>query len=323
MLVAYRLAVQCLPTYWCKYSRHDFTLAQLFACLVVKEQMRRSYRGAEELLRDSADWCRAIGLKKVPDHNTLCRAARLLLTRGRVNRILDLVVRWAVTARILGMSQKPLAIDSTGCDSHHVSRHYERRCTKSRRGNSRRSRPKSSHSDTARRLPRFAIAVSCACHLPLSIWTGTGAGSDRRHFERLVIDAWRRLPHRRLKLVADAGYDAEDSHRVARQDMGIQSIIPAAIGRPTQRPPTQRWRRYMAWLLKTKERRRRSGYTQRWQVETVMSMIKRNLGDELSGKSAHSRKRDMMLKVLTHCAMILRRKRGLRQSRSQAICWVI
>jgi len=33
MRVAYELAKRCLPTYFCKFSRKDFTLPQLFACL--------------------------------------------------------------------------------------------------------------------------------------------------------------------------------------------------------------------------------------------------------------------------------------------------
>jgi hypothetical protein len=39
-------------------------------------------------------------------------------------------------------------------------------------------------------------------------------------------------------------------------------------------------------LLRSKQSRRACGYTQRWQAETVVSMIKRNLGDELRGKTA-------------------------------------
>ena len=58
-----------------------------------------------------------------------------------------------------------------------------------------------------------------------------------------------------------------------------------------------------------KKSRRACGYTQRWQVETVVSMIKRNLGAELRGRTATSRKRDMLLKVLTHDLMIIRRRR--------------
>ena len=59
MLVAHHLASAFLPRYTSKYSRHDFTLPQLFACLAVKELLGRTYRGAEALLRDCRHWCRA------------------------------------------------------------------------------------------------------------------------------------------------------------------------------------------------------------------------------------------------------------------------
>jgi hypothetical protein len=113
MLLAHRLAQECLPDYSSKFSRHQFTLAQLFACLVLKEHQGRSYRGSEALLRDSPEWCRAIGLIKPPDHNTLCRAARRLMHEGKVSRLLDLMAHWAARQRKLGLSRKPLAVDSS------------------------------------------------------------------------------------------------------------------------------------------------------------------------------------------------------------------
>jgi len=317
MLVAHHLACASLSSYTCKFSRHDFTLPQLLACLAVKELLGRSYRGAEALLRDSEQWCRAIGMDKPPDHNTLWRAAGVLLKMRNVDKVLDAVARWAAQHRALGLSVKPAGIDSTYCQSHHVSRHYEKRCAKARRRrgarrNRRRNRRKNRRKNraaTVRRLPKLAVAVSCFSHLILSAWTGTGAGSDHPHFARVLFDAWRRVPGRGLrKAVLDAGYDSESNHEIARHDMGIRSIIPPLIGRPSSRPPTEKWRRHMEWLLRTKRRRRKCGYTQRWQVETVISMIKRNLGDELGGQSAASRKRDMLLKVLTHDIMIIRRQ---------------
>src|SRR5215207_5083791 len=50
MRVAYHLARRLLPEHSCKFSRHDFTLAQLFACLVVREFFDLSYRRAEAQL---------------------------------------------------------------------------------------------------------------------------------------------------------------------------------------------------------------------------------------------------------------------------------
>src|SRR5829696_3080048 len=91
MLVAHHLACQVLPRYACKYSRHDFTLPQLFACLCCKELLGRTYRGAEAVLRDADHWCRAIGMRKVPDHNTLCNATARLLKCRNVGSLLDQV----------------------------------------------------------------------------------------------------------------------------------------------------------------------------------------------------------------------------------------
>src|SRR3954463_11227466 len=112
MRVAHLLASQSLPKHTCKSSRKDFTLPQLFACLTVKEMLKRSYRGAEALLRDCEHWCKDIGLRRVPDHNTLQRAATFLLKACRVSKLLDRVAEWAAVGRILGLSRKPLAVDS-------------------------------------------------------------------------------------------------------------------------------------------------------------------------------------------------------------------
>src|SRR5215212_6189952 len=99
MLVAHHLAAQALPKYTCKFSRHDFTLPQLFACLCCKTMLKRSYREAEAVLRDSEHWCHAIGMRKAPDHNTLCRAASFLLKQHNVNKVLDAIAQWAAVNR--------------------------------------------------------------------------------------------------------------------------------------------------------------------------------------------------------------------------------
>jgi hypothetical protein len=74
MREAHRLASRVWPTSAHPCSRHDFTLPQLFACLVVREMMKLSYRKAEALLRDAPHWLADIGMSRAPDHNTLWRA---------------------------------------------------------------------------------------------------------------------------------------------------------------------------------------------------------------------------------------------------------
>jgi hypothetical protein len=272
--------------------------------------LKQSYRAAEAFLKDCPDWLKDIGLERAPDHNTLCRAANYLLKTHRANKLLDVLGQWAAQADMLKLSQKPLAVDSTSYDSHHVSRHYERRCAKTRlrmKAKDREKGRKSSRSRTVKRLPKLGIGVATSCHLVLSMWTGTGMGADQPHFEPVVFDAWRRVPNRRFKVTADAGYDSEDNHAIAREDMGLVSLIPPDSGRPPKDggPPGGRWRRHMKGLLKTRESRKRCGYTQRWQVETVNSMMKRNLGSELRGKTADTRKQDLRLKTLVHDLMVV------------------
>src|SRR4051812_32075322 len=113
MLLAWHLAGCKLRRYYCKYSRHDFTLPQLFACLVVRELLRLSYRKLEQFLKDSPEWIADLGMTRAPDHNTLCRGAARLLKEDSCKRLLDEQVQWAVDARMLRLSSHPLAIDSS------------------------------------------------------------------------------------------------------------------------------------------------------------------------------------------------------------------
>ncbi len=111
------------------FSRKDFTLPQLFACLVLREHQKKSYRGTEELLRDCSDLRDAVGLARAPDHNTICRAFTHLVKPAKMNRALDLQVAAAKAGglNVAGDSVKPAALDSTCFESRHVSRHFEKR----------------------------------------------------------------------------------------------------------------------------------------------------------------------------------------------------
>jgi len=89
---AYALATACVKEHQSKFSRKDFTGPQLFACLVLREHQNKSYRGLVALLKDCPEWCADIGLKKVPDPNTLCRAHKNLVKPGMVEKMLDVSI---------------------------------------------------------------------------------------------------------------------------------------------------------------------------------------------------------------------------------------
>jgi hypothetical protein len=100
---AYALATACLKEHTSKFSRKDFTGPQLFACLVLREHQKKSYRGVVALLKDCPDWCADIGLSKVPNHNTLCRAHKQLVKPRVIEDMLDVSVQ---TARQLQRAAK-------------------------------------------------------------------------------------------------------------------------------------------------------------------------------------------------------------------------
>ena len=115
--------------------------------------------------------------------------------------------------------------------------------------------------------------------------------------------SWRRPIHRGFLAtpchLADADFDGEWVHEHVRDDYGIRTVIPAERGRPSDKPPAGRWRRWMRRRLDKKK------YGQRWQTETANSMIKRRLGSALRARSYWSQCREIILRVITHNVMIM------------------
>jgi hypothetical protein len=128
------LGVEVLPKYFSPFSRHAFTKPQLFACLVLREHQRKSFRGIEALLADSPAWLADIGLSKAPDHNTLSRAFNEFVDPDLADSMLDLMAKLAASRKLLrGDGLKPLTLDSSMFESRHVSRHFEQRLQDTRR----------------------------------------------------------------------------------------------------------------------------------------------------------------------------------------------
>ncbi len=296
MLYAYELARRCMRSYSCKFSRHDFTRPQLFACLVVREHQNKSYRGVEALLGDSPHWCKGIGMKKVPDHNTLCRAFHSIMNTARVRRMPDQMAQWMMLERLLG---KTCSIDSSLYDIHYRSRHYEQRC-RHYSGNDKKA-VNSRRSHTARHAPKLSLSVDTKSHFILAAVARTGMGSDSPDFAPLLRESCRRRAGLK-KVLADAGYDSHENHRIAREEMKVSSIIKTGIGRVSAKPPKSRYRRAMRKQLKGSQKGK--PYGQRAQSETVNSMMKRNLGDHLRARTPAGRRKEQMLRSITHDLMV-------------------
>jgi hypothetical protein len=284
--MALAIGAQVLRPYSHPCSPKKFTQPQLFACLVVKTFFKTDYRGIAQLLIDLPDLVRTLELRHVPHFTTFQKALKRLVKLPTAQRLLTATVQ-----RFLGRRKKVRlsALDSTGLQCGHASSYYVRR----------RSRDKKSWQETTyRRFSKLEAAVDCSNHLIIAAIPRRGPAVDTDRFVPLLENALRRV--KLVTALADAGYDSEPNHRHARDQRGVRSVIPAKIGRPTKKLPTGRYRRRMKQRLNKDY----CSYGQRWQVETVFSMIKRRLGSVVHGRSYWSQCRELMLLAITYNIML-------------------
>ena len=124
---AYLVGQLVLPDYSHRYSRHDFTQSQLFACLAPKEFLQLDYRKLAGLLQDAGELAAAIDLNRVPHFTTFQKAAKRLLLNRHAQAYLDKTIRLAQVQGRLPRRVSLAALDGTGLESRHASSYYVRR----------------------------------------------------------------------------------------------------------------------------------------------------------------------------------------------------
>jgi hypothetical protein len=189
-------------------------------------------------------------------------------------------------ARLRGLigSKPTAAIDGTGLDSRHASRHYTRR-NKSQRFH-------------MRRFVLLTVACHAESHLLAAAEVRVGPTNESSLFTDLIDQA---SGHARWdRVLADAAFDAEHNHRLCREDWLIRStVIPINRRGNGRKWPRTKYRRQM------RKRFHKRVYRQRSQVESAFSRHKRLLGSALRSRSDAARERECFLRVITHNLMLL------------------
>jgi len=150
------------------------------------------------------------------------------------------------------------------------------------------------------RYPKLSAVVEVKSHLFLGVVVDRGPKPDDVEFRQVVCQAHRRQPF--AVLLADAGYDGENHHRFLHAKLAVRGIIPPIRGRPPRRAdhlPGGFFRRTLASHWPIKE------YSQRWQVETSFSQLKRLLGSAVRSRRRHAIDREILLRTITLNLMIL------------------
>jgi transposase len=220
----------------------------------------------------------------------LCAASKRLLRKPTVEASLRSILQQCRKIGLLKAHSKLAAIDSTGLETRHASRYYTRRCKR--------------HSGHyKRRFPKLSAICDTSNHLLLGMIIDQGPKLDYVEDESTLFNA---LSQQKFEtILADAGYESERFHKLCREQLNIQSIIPTTQrGRSRQDGFDKAVTGYYRKLMQNNFPK--SLYGQRWQIETVFSMLKRNLGSALRARHHHSQTREIRLRVLTHNLMIIR-----------------
>ena len=175
-------------------------------------------------------------------------------------------------------------------ESRHVSRYYVKR----------RARPGTGTQDTTyATYPKVVFVVDCHSHLVLAAVPGRGPGVGPGAV-RPGAEARRPAGPGSGRCWPTPTSTPSGSTSTVRSH-GIRTIIPPTRGRPSDKPPAGRG----GGVMKQRFARLKRKYGQRWQTETVNSMIKRRLGSALRARSYWSQCREIILRVITHNVMIV------------------
>jgi len=184
----------------------------------------------------------------------------------------------ALRAQGRKQAEVSVAVDATGMETSVASAHFVSRSGRQRR-----------------RWVKVSLVVVCGLLFPTGMVMGWGPSSDKSDAPEVLeksfavpLDA---LPQR---LYGDAGYDADWIHAYCREEHGVEAIIKPA----TCRADGTLGGTYRSKMSKTKLKR--SGYGNRWQIESFFSGLKRTTGSALSARKDITIHHEAAFRVLAY-----------------------
>jgi hypothetical protein len=254
--------------YSSKYSRRDYTQHQLLTIILFKEYRKEDYRTVIFDLEEMDRIRDALGLTSIPHFTTLqkflCRIKPIYL---------DILFKCT-----LKLSYSPddtisiTAIDSSGFTSGYSSHYYSIRTGKMR---------------------KHFLKTSIAVDTDQQLITGFMISKNRVHDSQHALILLKKC-HKSLRsdcYVMDRGYDSEKMHRLIRDTLHADSVIPTRSWKNT----ANIWGKYRKEMTDNFDFCR---YRKRVLVETKFSVLKRRFGADLKSRIFQIQKKEISCKII-------------------------